>query len=184
MTNESSFKIDVGKVPLDTAKEIIRLSELYLDGTVKFSIAADARAVSLAGMTASLTTALLAAALTLGFGPGEITKPRLVFSIGALAMSCCFGVALFNAVKSAQPKEFDVLGNYLDAFRSPRDLYGEFKSVLLDQAEIYQEQINSNKQILAESSAHLNRALRWVAAAPLLGLIVAVVFYAVRFPTG
>jgi hypothetical protein len=37
-----------------TAKEIVRLSELYLDGTLRLSLGADARAMQLSGILGAL----------------------------------------------------------------------------------------------------------------------------------
>jgi hypothetical protein len=56
---------DPAQVKPDNIREVIRLSELYLDGIIRFAIAADARGLSLSGMFAGATTALAAGGLTL-----------------------------------------------------------------------------------------------------------------------
>ncbi len=76
---DSSLPVD-----LNTARELIRLSELYIDGTVKLSTALDQRAMQMAAMSATASSALLL------FGLNQPAPLSLYFILPAFAAAAMF----------------------------------------------------------------------------------------------
>lgn len=74
---------DGGSITLDTAKEVVRLSELYLDGTLKLAIAADARAMQIAGLSSAAATALSIVGFDYIVHPSRIDVSLGVSAFGA-----------------------------------------------------------------------------------------------------
>jgi hypothetical protein len=174
------MEIDPAKIQPDNIREIIRLSELYLDGTIRFAIAADARALSLSGMFAGAATALAAGGLTLLSAPG-LSLVRASLAAAALSASGSLFVGLWNAIRAVRPMDFNVAGNYLDRWNSSEDLSGPLPVAQLGQAKIYQEQINQNRQVLLQATSHIEAALQALKWTPLVALAVGSATYATGY---
>jgi len=171
------MKIDPEKIEPDNIREVIRLSELYLDGTIRFAIAADARAQALAGMFAGATTALAAGGLTLLLAQG-LSLIRVSLAAAALAASASIFLGLWNAVRAVRPVDFNVAGNYLDRWNSEADLCGPIYKAQIGQAEVYQEQINENRKVLLQTTKDIEAALEVLKWTPIVALAVGSVAYA------
>jgi hypothetical protein len=181
---DTSGQIDLARARECNLREVLRLSESYLDGTAKFAVAADARAMNLALMMATLMTAAAAVGAAIIALPADHPSKFTFFvAVAALAASVCFAIALLMAASAARPQPFDVPGNGFDSF-TPADLYGDPKALLLEQARIYQRQINNNMVRLKESAAAINAALKWLRWAPLVAVLVGLIAFAVRYPHG
>jgi hypothetical protein len=165
------------------AREVLRLTELYLDGTVRYALASDARAATLCAAMATLMTAAAAVgAALLALPKGPLTPVVLFLATASVVTSLCFLMALWSASTAAQPAEFDIPGNRRESF-TDGDLDGDHATLLLAQAGIYEVQIGLNAERLRQSARHLHNALAWARHAPLAALLAGVVAVAVRFPT-
>jgi hypothetical protein len=171
---------DPAAVHPDNIREVIRLSELYLDGTIRFAIAADARALSLAGMLAGATTALAAGGITLLLTRG-FSLVTAALALAAFSGSGILIVGLWNAINAVRPMNFNVAGNYLDRWNSPADLGGSLAVAHLAQATIYQEQINENRRFLLQATGHVERAMRALKLTPFVAIAVGVAAYAAGY---
>jgi hypothetical protein len=181
---DSLTPIDLTKVQECNLREVLRLTEAYLNGTAAFAVAADARATNLSTMTATLMTGTAAVGAAVIALPKENhTQFTFVVAVAALAASVCFAVALLKAVSAAKPQPFDVAGNYPDCFTAA-DLYGDPKALLLEQVRIYQKQINNNNARLHESAAAIEASLSLLRWAPIVAVLAGVIAYAVRYPWG
>jgi hypothetical protein len=174
------MEIDPNKVAPENIREIVRLSELYLDGTIRLAIAADARALSLAGMFAGGTTALSAGGLALISSKG-LSPVTASLSGAALTASVALFVGLLNAVRAVQPMDFNVSGNYLDRWSSDADLSGPLCIAQLGQARVYQQQIDENRRVLLQSTGSIERALQVLKWTPVLALVVGCAIYATGY---
>jgi len=173
-------EIDRSKVNLVNAKELLRLSELYLDGTVRLSLAADSRAMSLTGMLATASTTLIAAGLALLFTKTDLSRVNFVLGIASLGASLVLIRGTWLAISSAKPKRFSIGGNYMASWNEG-DFYGDLKHPIMDQIEIYQEKINTNLAKLESGSSYIHGALRSVFMAPIVALILGGAAY-IGFP--
>ncbi|MDE4618396.1 hypothetical protein [Sinorhizobium meliloti] len=98
------------EMTVEKLKEVIRMSEAYIEGTLKISIAADSRAMQLSAMTATATTALLIFGLTSLFSwdPTNTTVSSACFASAAF-----FFMALLSALSAAKPRDVAVPGTIL-----------------------------------------------------------------------
>lgn len=164
---------DGGSITLDTAKEVVRLSELYLDGTLKLAIAADSRAMQIAGLSSAAATALSI------FGFNYIVhSSRIDLSLGVSAFGAglAFYVALFYALWAAQPRDFNVGGNIYTSW-SKVELEEGLTGPLIAQAKGYDRKIRENINILSDNTGKIKRSLVFIASAPMCALVSGVVAY-------
>ena len=164
---------DGGSITLDTAKEVVRLSELYLDGTLKLAIAADSRAMQIAGLSSAAATALSI------FGFNYIVHPsRIDVSLGVSAFSAglAFYAALFYALWAAQPRDFNVGGNIYTNW-SKAELEGGLTEPLIAQAKGYDRKIRENINILSNNTGKIKRSLGFIASAPMCALLSGIIAY-------
>lgn len=174
--------LDITRVNENNAREVLRLSEVYLDSTTKFAIASDARAVTLSTMMATLMTATAAVgAAVIALPSDHRTKFTLFLWVALLSASACFLMAVIKATNAAQPQAFDVPGNYLSSFTQD-DLAGCPTALLIEQAEIYERQINLNNDRLQVNADSLRAALAWVKFSPFVAVIAGAI--ATAFPSG
>ncbi|WP_158929722.1 hypothetical protein [Acidisphaera sp. S103] len=174
--------LDITRVKEANAREVLRLSEVYLDSTTKFAIASDARAVTLSTMMATLMTATAAVgAAIIALPPEHRTTFTRFLWVALLSASACYLMALIKATNAARPETFDVPGNYLSSF-TDADLQGEPKALLIAQAEIYEYQIGLNNARLQANAESLRAALGWVKFSPFVAAIAGAIGTA--FPSG
>lgn len=171
---------DKAKAKLDNARELVRLSELYLDSTVRLAMAADARAMSLTGMLVTASTALIAAGFTLLFYQQTLSRINFTLGLAAFGAALCLLGGVWQAISAAKPGQFSVGGNYLRSWDDD-DLYGDLIGPVLDQAGIYQEKIDTNLLRLRNGASRLGRALSFVMATPPCAIVFGLCAYFV-FP--
>jgi hypothetical protein len=164
----------------ETAKEIVRLSELYLDGTLRLSLGADARAMQLSGILGTLSTALVAAGIgaLLGNNLNLIDRNRWALAASLIAPAICFMAALAYSLNAAAPRGFYVAGNYFSLWSSDEDLYGPLARALIEQARVYEEQIDENTANLERRASRIKLALRFMWLAPIAAMVVGAAAYA------
>jgi hypothetical protein len=90
-------------------------------------------------------------------------------------------MALIKATQAAQPEPFDVPGNCLSSF-TEGDLHGDPTALLLEQAAIYERQIQLNNNRLQANADSLRTALAWVRFSPFVAAVVGAI--ATTFPSG
>ena len=151
----------------------MRLSELYLDGTLKLTIAADTRAMQIAGLSSAAATALSI------FGFNYIVHPsRIDFSLGVSAFGAglAFYTALFFALWSAQPRDFNVGGNIYTRW-AQAELEGPLVDSLMSQSKDYDGKIRENINILSENMTRIKRSLKLIASAPICAITSGTIAY-------
>ncbi|MBV9783524.1 MAG: hypothetical protein JO264_06855 [Acidisphaera sp.] len=161
----------------ETAQEIVRLSELYLDGLMRVTIAQDGKAASLAGILATASIALFGASAGLLLA-SPLPGRNIVLGAGLLATGLCLFAGAIGAIVAMRPRPFYVAGNYLREWSAPEDLYGDLVAARMTQARIYQEQIDENLAVLDEATGHLHQAMRFIFVAPFAGVTIGVMAYA------
>ena len=180
--NQHLPRIDVTRVDKENAREVLRLSELYLDNTTKFAVASDARAVTLSTTMATLMAAAAAVGAAIVALPPEYhSKFTMLVLVASITFSFCFMMGLIQASKAGQPGEFDVPGNYFSSF-TEGDLCGDPRALLIEQARVYEQQIELNKERLMVSAKTLQAALAWIKFSPLVALLAGAIALAVRSP--
>jgi hypothetical protein len=137
-------------------KEIIREAESFLEAQLKAGLAADARAMTLAGFMAGIISILitgtgLMVAAKIPIWPHIISTVVLVVSLGA---------ALFSAVHAARPTAWDYAGNNPKFWVSDIEKGRLLKDALAGQAALYAAGISKNSAILSENQRWLQLALR------------------------
>jgi hypothetical protein len=142
-------------VGLETAREVVRLSELYLEGTLRLSLAADTRALQITNMLAG------AATLLLGLGLVNVLDQTNLARIALGAASLCGGVlfltALLFSARTIRPREFNIVGT-LRSNWSDKDLKGDLAQVLIDLSTLYETQARENIATLSHNAKHVKIA--------------------------
>jgi hypothetical protein len=168
--NDSLPHIDLTRVDEDNAREVLRLSEVYLDSLTRLAISSDARAVTLSTMLATLVTATAAIGAAIIAFPGDHSKSMISISVASLILGVCFFMALIQAGKAAEPVPFPVPGNYISSF-TEAELYGDPKDLLIEQAYSCERRIHPALSQLHANACSLRKALVWMKFAPLLAII-------------
>lgn len=170
-------------VPIETAREIVRLSEVHLEALLKLALAADSRATGLSGLLVSAAAGLIAGGFSLLFGKEQVTVLGIVLGSAALGAAIFFIAALWQAIAAARPKPFGIAGSDYDSWDTEEDKYGDLSDALMGQARNYQNKINKNRERLSEGAARISLALRLVAIAPIAAIAVGLTAYAVWMAT-
>lgn len=150
---------DWKNIPDDSVRELLRQAELLLDNTLRVAVAADQRAVMLAGVFGGAAVALLAAVAAVLSG----TAPRMPLVAAGGTSAVLFLAAALACAVSAQPARFHV-GGY-----EPRKLIASASDhvwILRYVCEQTQDDITFNR-------GALDRAAAWVRAGLWLGLAAA-----------
>lgn len=169
MADSEAAEGQVATLPsVDMAREVVRLAELYLDGTLRLAIAADSRAMQLSGLTATAATALFGVGVT--YASHNHAKD-VVGGIAAICAGAVFYVAAWCALRAASPRPFNVVGNLPSSWR-PDELRSALPTVLLSQAEVYELEIQENLATLIANAKRTTLALRLVIFAPASALLI------------
>ena len=73
---------------------------------------------------------------------------------------------------------FYIGGNYFSLWSSDEDLFGPLSNALIEQARVYEEQINENNEDLERRATKIRLALRFIWLAPITALIAGAIVYA------
>jgi len=169
-----------GAITPEVAKEVLRLSELYVDGTLRLSLAADGRALQISNMLAAASTLLVGYGLSniLGATSKDVQK----ISMGLAALSCggIFATALIFSVRSVRPRSFNIGGNLRSSW-SEEELRGSLVDAQLSQALLYEQQALRNNVMLQKNAEFITNSLRLTSVAvPIAATIGLVTFAVVR----
>jgi hypothetical protein len=162
MINPTPTAVEI--VPLDNAREVVRMSEAYIDATLRLSLASDSRAMQLSGITAAASTALLV------FGLNNINKaspPGDLLATASFTASALFFASSLFALSVASPKAMGVAGTTYDNW-SKDELTGDLVTPLLSQARVYAKQANENLMVLKRNAKRTRFALAILGATPIV----------------
>jgi len=161
-------------ITVDTAKEVIRLSELYLDGTLRLSLAADARAAQITNMLAGTATVLLGIGLVNLLD--NVSAARTALGAASLCCGLLFLVALLYSARTIRPRQFNI-GGTLRGQWSDDELVGDLALALINQARVYETQAYENIAILGRNAKRIHVCLTiFVAAIPVSAIVGAIVY--------
>jgi hypothetical protein len=158
------------------AKEIVRLSELYIDASLRVSLAAETRAMQLSGFLSAASTALIVASIGFLFS-NQIDRGRFSVGVALFIAALLFAIALIYSLSSAHQRGINVGGNYLSRWSSEQDLHGPLAKSLIDQARIYEEQIFETMTVLRSRDSEIRTAIKLMAFTPLLSFVSGVTAY-------
>jgi hypothetical protein len=146
----------LAKADCSMIKEILREAESFLGAQLQAGLAADARAMTLAGFMAAIISILitgtgLLVAANIKIGPHVIaTAVLIIFLIGAL----------FSTVQAARPTEWNYTGNNPRFWISDIEKGRTLKDALAGQAALYAAGISKNADILDENQRWARLGLR------------------------
>jgi hypothetical protein len=142
----------------EVAKEVLRLNELYVDGTLRLSLAADSRALSISSMLAAASTLLVGYSASTLLALTTFDGQKVALGVAALWCGGMFATALVFSVRSVRPRAFNIAGNLRSGW-SDAELRGSLVDALLSQASVYDSQARLNIQTLSSNAMLLKRAL-------------------------
>lgn len=149
---------DISSERLLAAREVVRMSELYLDGTVRASAAKDSRAMSLAAMSATGSTALLGIGLNYLLKT-NLSKLDLALGWGAIYAGLILLAALLLALRAASPRPLTLPGTKLSLWTEDELSGKNLSDVLIEQARNYESHIDHNVKTLAKNARRLQYAM-------------------------
>lgn len=162
---DSSLPVD-----LNTARELIRLSELYIDGTVKLSTALDQRAMQMAAMSATASSALLL------FGLNQPAPLSLYLILPAFAAAAMFFFVATAALAAAHPRGFNIAGSSRSDW-SDIELAANLSTSLMEQAGHYDIMIKENLLVLNRNAGRMRVGYLFLGATPVVTATTAVAAY-------
>ncbi|MBR0873784.1 hypothetical protein JQ633_25730 [Bradyrhizobium tropiciagri] len=159
----------------EVAREVMRLNELYVDGTLRLSLAADSRALSISGMLAAASTLLVGYGASTLLAMTTIDNQKVALGVAALWCGGMFATALIFSVRSVRPRNFNITGNFKSSW-SESELRGSLAEALLSQASVYENQARKNVQTLSLNAISLKKTLFLTAiavpTATIVGLLI------------
>lgn len=166
-----------GDITPEMAREVLRLSELYVDGTLRLSIAADSRALSISGMLAAAATLITGYGASTLLALASFDREKVALGVAALLCGGMFAIALMFAVSSVRPRNFNICGNLKSSW-SDEELRGSLVDALLSQAAVYEGQAARNNARLSQNAELLRKTLSLTAAAvPSAAFVGAVILW-------
>lgn len=164
-----------GEITPDVAREVLRLNELYVDGTLRLSLAADSRALSISSMLAAASTLLVGYGASTLLALAAFDREKVALGVAALWCGGMFAAALIFAVRSVRPRNFNITGNLKSGW-SDTELRGSLVDALLSQASVYEGQARHNIRTLSGNATLLRAALLLTAfavpSATVVGLLI------------
>ncbi len=153
---------------IELAREVLRQGELRLGAQLQIALAADARAMTLAGLFTA------AAAVARGFGAGALEgeTPRLAFGAGAIAMGAALVAASMLCVAAAWPGPIWPAGNRPESWWSDGVEERPLADCLRRESANYDRSIVKNRAALRRNAWRLQWGAALGAVSPLIGLVV------------
>jgi hypothetical protein len=168
--SSSNDLVELERWPKEVLVEIVREGELQVQAQLQTSLAADSRALTIAGACLAAATTLLGAAAALSKSSSPDTFLIMVASALGLVLLLSAGLAVY----SARPVPFGFPGNdpanWAPAgWREPPKQGQEMKRARIEQAITLQETIEANRK----ASANNARLIRWALGFAYAGSLVA-----------
>lgn len=160
---------DWSRAELENVREIMRQGEAYLGAQLTVAIAADQRAIRLAGALATIGSALIAAA----FAMVTAHEPRWALGAGGGAAGVTMLMGMWFAWRAMRPCDFHYVGNHPRQWWNDADMTGKLALALGQQTEHCQDAIEKNAAVLDRNAEEIHRALRLTIAAPIVGGLTA-----------
>ncbi len=157
--------MDWSEVDERMAGKILRQGEIYLQGTLAVSTAADQHAATLAGIFSAAAIAVLAATLVMIQSPHPDTA--LIVSGFTVAFTWFIGSSLCVAV--VWPSKFHLAGNEPKNWWPENVALGSLVEAIGGETENYQERIEFNTAAIRKSAKRLKLGAAMGCAAPIAG---------------
>jgi len=167
-TNVNKEAIE-GSASDELARVVLAQGEIRLQAQLQIALAADQRAMVLAGICAATATAFLGAAVV-AFGQ---ETPQRALGMAALGIVIVFGVAGGLAAYVARPAKFWLAGGRPKNWWEGGVLDKPLSASLVTESLNYDERIEKNDRLLSRNAKLLAIALRLACIAPLLGAFLA-----------
>ena len=151
----------------ELARLVLAQGELRLQAQLQIALAADQRAMVLAGICAAAAAAFLGAGVV--FFDAE--APQTVLGAGAIAIAIVFGIAGGLATVPARPAAFWLAGAQPRNWWEGGALSKPLADAMVAESWNYEDRIVKNERFLSRNARLLLLALRLACVAPLLGAI-------------
>jgi hypothetical protein len=148
-------------------REIIREAEAFLADQFKAALAADSRAMSLAGILAAISTFLVGSSASLAAAKVHIWP--FVWPVGAIVVFLL--IALCFAVRAAWPVSFEYCGNDPKCWVPDVNKKKTLVESLVGQAVLYSGNIYDNAETLSKNQHCLKSALWWAIIGVMFGSV-------------
>mgnify|MGYP000051836444 CR=1 FL=1 len=160
---------DWSKTSGETIKEIVRESEIYLQGQLTLAISADQRASVMASVFAAAGAVIVAGLITLV--ASDTTDFAPVF-IGGAFSAMLFLVGAGMCVWATLPVGFDLPGGQPEDWKKDVETGTSLDGSLAEQAEHYQGKIEDNRKALQKNAGRFQFGAISGIAAPFIGFLV------------
>jgi hypothetical protein len=163
----------------DTVAEVLREAESYLSAQLTAGIAADQRAMSLISLLAASAAAIAAGggALLIGDSPSVIT---LAIGWTLLMTSAGLLVAMWYAIKSAMPADFEFVGNTPAGWLADVQAKQSLQRSLSQQIKHYAGMIEANNTTMKRNAQEMRMSVWWAWGSLVTGGAVSSFALAVR----
>jgi hypothetical protein len=158
----------LAKADEPTLKEIVREAESFLEAQLKAGLAADARAMTLAGFVAAILSISVA-------GTGLMVAARIPIwphAIATIVLAIFLCLALASTVYAARPTHWSYTGNNPKFWISDIEKGRSLNQALVGQASLYARGITKNKEILDENQRYSWLAIKLVGFGAVLALAI------------
>lgn len=164
MTIVQGDLVDWSNVEEGVAERIFQLGDTYLQQQTQIAMAADMRAITASSIFATLSTAILGAALTMG---PKADFP--LFAAGIAASTAC-GMGAAFGFWAARPITFYTAGNHPSSWWEYR--HHPLAHLLGAESEGIQHHIEANEVALRENAEAFRKATVLATSAPAIALFV------------
>lgn len=153
------------KDALALAQVVLRQGELRLQAQMAVTLAANQRAITLAGILVAATTAAV------GVGVAQMGQP---LGHGALAAAAMFITGAACCIRAAWPVRFRLVGNLPDNWWDDEVMSRPLADCLKKESDNYSGRIRENVRTINACANWLMAGVIAAALAPVAGLMVAV----------
>jgi hypothetical protein len=156
----------------DTVAEVLREAESYLSAQLTSGIAADQRAMSFISLLAASAAAIAAGggALLIADSPAFANQ---IIGWTLLGTAAGLLVAMWYAIRSAMPAEFEFVGNTPAGWLADVRAKQPLKKSLAQQLEHYAGMIEANDETLKSNARQMRNSVWWTWGSLATGGIIA-----------
>jgi hypothetical protein len=144
--------VDWSKADPELVKEIVRESELFLQGQLTLATSADQRASSLAAVFAASGTAIIAGLISAPIWQQGASDPPLI--VAGIVAAALFLVGASFCVLTTMPVGFDLPGSRPESWEDDVQAGRLLPDVLPEQVENYQGKIADNSAVLKRNAVY------------------------------
>jgi hypothetical protein len=156
--NSPPINESLASAKIDTLQEILRQAETYLQAQLTAAIAADQRAMTLAGYLATSIAVLLGASGALLLA----TPPNWLLALTGFLVAGLFLRAMRMAIKAGEPSDFEFPGNTPGSWVCDISEKKSLEVSLSEQCAHYHEMSEANRIFMKENGNRLREAIAMV----------------------